>query len=108
MFGEEQVLVPAKSLVNDSTIRRDYDSDDVEYFHVLFDEHQIMFTNGLGTESFFPAGYTLSELSGPVREELLKLFPHLGHGFDYGSSVRPALRPWEARILNKSISAQTR
>jgi Hint domain-containing protein len=105
MFGEEQVLVPAKSLVNDGTIRRDHDSDGVEYFHVLFDEHQIIFTDGLATESFFPAAYTLSELADPVREELFKLFPHLRKGSEYGSSARPALRPWEARMLKKAMLA---
>lgn len=100
MFGEDQVLVPAKSLVNDSTIRRDHSLDGVEYFHVLFDEHQIMYTDGVATESFFPANYTLSALSDSVREELYKLFPNLKHGIEYGSLVRPALRPWEAQMLN--------
>ncbi|MFV0514609.1 MAG: Hint domain-containing protein [Jhaorihella sp.] len=103
MFGEDQVLVPAKSLVNDSTVRREAGDEDIEYFHILFDEHQIMFTEGLATESFHPGAYTLAELDAPVRRELLKLFPHLQDDTGYGAVARPALRPWEARMLQDAI-----
>lgn len=103
MFGEEQVLVPAKSLVNDSTIRRETGRDGVEYFHILFDEHQIMFTEGVATESFHPGAYTLSELDAAVRAELLALFPQLHDDAGYGVVARPTLRPWEARMLQDAI-----
>lgn len=105
MFGEEQVLVPAKCLVNDDTIRPDLVLESVEYFHVLFDEHQIIFTEGLATESFLPAAYTVSELSGPVRDELFKVFPNLREGAEYGALVRPVLRPWEAKMIFASKAA---
>ena len=103
MFGEDQVLVPAKSLINDSTVRRETGNEEIEYFHILFDEHQIMFTEGLATESFHPGAYTLAELDAPVRAELLKLFPHLQDDTGYGAVARPALRAWEARMLHEAI-----
>lgn len=99
LFGEEQVLVPAKSLVNDSTIRPDTSVKEVEYFHVLFDSHEIIFTEGAPTESFHPGKYALAELDKAVRDELLSLFPHLRSGDHYGDSARRILRPWEARLL---------
>ncbi len=103
MFGEEQVLVPAKGLINDQTIRSDRDRDEIEYFHILFDEHQIIYTEGLATESFQPGKYTISELSEPVRDELFRLFPKLQQTGTYSDAARPSLRPWEARMLHGAV-----
>lgn len=105
LFGEDQVLVPAKSLINDCTIRRDDSAGEVEYFHLLFDEHQIIFTDGVATESFHPGAYTMAELDGAARAELLRLFPELEDDGGYGAVARPALRPWEARMLHGAIRA---
>ena len=99
LFGNDQVLVPAKSLINDQSIRQVRPAGGVEYFHILFDEHQIMFTEGLPTESFHPGAYTISELSDPVREELFRLFPNLQDDNGYGDVARPTLRVWEAKML---------
>ncbi len=99
LFGEHQVLVPAKSLINDHGIRRDRSVDGIEYFHLLFDEHQIMFTEGAPSESFHPGAYSLSELDRQAREELLRLFPEMDGGNGYGVTARQGLKPWEARLL---------
>lgn len=99
MFGDDQVLVPAKGLINDTTIRQDMEIREVEYFHILFDTHEIIFTEGLATESFHPGAYTISALSDPAREELFRLFPALKDEGSYGAVARPALRPWETRML---------
>lgn len=99
MFGEDQVLVPAKGLINDQTILCDNSTDAVEYFHILFDEHQIIYTEGLETESFHPGAYTLSELSESTRAELFRLFPRLRDGDGYGPVAHSVLRPWETKML---------
>lgn len=100
LFGESQVLVPAKSLINDQDIFRDRTVDGIEYFHILFDEHQIIFTEGAPTESFHPGAYTMSELDMAVRDELIELFPELRLANSYGPVARQSLRPWEAKLLN--------
>jgi Hint domain len=99
MFGEAQVLVPAKSLINDGTIRIEPARQDVEYFHILFDCHEIMFTEGAPTESFHPGKYALRELDCATRSELLTLFPELLTTSGYGAAARPSLRRWEAKML---------
>ncbi|MGR3615893.1 MAG: Hint domain-containing protein [Paracoccaceae bacterium] len=99
MFGEDEVLVPAKSLVNDKTILTDNSLEEIEYFHLLFDEHQIISTNGALTESFHPGAYTVSELDSAVRDELFKLFPELQDGTGYGDTARTILRSWEAGVM---------
>lgn len=99
LFGEAEVLVPAKALVNDLTIRPDKGAVTVEYFHLLFDSHEIIFTEGLPTESFHPGAYSLSELDRDVRDELLHLFPQLAAPEGYGETARIALRPWETKVM---------
>ncbi|HHI69655.1 MAG TPA: hypothetical protein ENJ91_01535 [Rhodobacteraceae bacterium] len=48
--GRSEVLVKAKHLVNGTTVRRQ-SGGFVEYFQLLFDEHQIVFAEGIAAES---------------------------------------------------------
>jgi VCBS repeat-containing protein len=104
LFGEDSLLVPAKGLVDDHMVRIDTGDHDVEYFHVLLDRHEVLLTEGLPTESFFPGSFSLSELDRPARDELLRLFPGLAEApVPFGPAV-PGLRPWEARLLSRRPS----
>ena len=99
LFGEDRVLAPAKGLLDDLSVRIDHGADGVEYFHLLFDRHEIILTEGLPTESFYPGAHSVRELDAPVREELLRLFPELDTGDTQLDPAGPGLRPWEARLL---------
>lgn len=99
LFGSSEVLVPAKALVNDSTITVDTSLSPVEYFHLLFDAHEVIFTEGLPTESLNPGLYSFRELGDAACVELRKLFPDL---FEMDANIRtayPCLKPWEARVM---------
>jgi hypothetical protein len=100
MFGEEEVLVAAKDLVNGVSVHV-AEGGEVEYFHLLFDSHQIVWSEGLETESFLPGPCVMTECDREVREEVLALFPEIDAGsFEgYGPPARPALRGYEARAL---------
>ena len=100
LFGEDEVLVAAKDLVNECSIWV-REGGTVDYFHLLFDEHQIIWSEGLQTESFHPGPVTLSGFDDGVREELFTLFPDLNPdtGPGYGASARPSLRSYEAAAL---------
>jgi len=100
MFGEDEVLVAAKDLVNDCSVRI-LEGGTVEYFHLLFDRHQIVWSDGLETESFLPGPCVMNEFEDEVREEVLALFPEIDPGSyeGYGPPVRPALKSFEARAL---------
>jgi hypothetical protein len=80
---------------------------DVEYFHVLFDEHEIMFTEGLPTESFHPGEYALREMDEAARNELLTLFPEFMAQKGLPSTARMVLRPWEGRLLQGTLAEGT-
>ncbi|MBF9051116.1 2,3,4,5-tetrahydropyridine-2,6-carboxylate N-succinyltransferase [Roseobacter sp. HKCCD9010] len=100
LFGEDEVLVAAKDLVNDCSVRIE-EGGNVEYFHLLFDAHEVIWSNGLLTESFLPGPQTLPGLDDGIRSELLALFPEIDPetGLGYGASALPSLRGYEARAL---------
>jgi hypothetical protein len=99
LFGEREVLVAAKHLVNNDTIYVS-EGDTVEYFHVLFDIHQIIFANGAPSESFHPGKLGMNALPWETREEILHLFPELRENTKaYGPIARTSLKQHEAIVL---------
>ena len=53
LFDSAEVLIPANKLLTLPGIDIAWDADGVEYFHFLFDDHQIVWSNGAPTESLF-------------------------------------------------------
>ena len=76
LFAENEVLVSADRLVNDHSILR-VRGGRVTYVHILFDSHEIVFAEGIPSESFHPAARGMDSLSRATREELLTLYPEL-------------------------------
>lgn len=101
LFGEPEVLVKAKDLVNDSTIRPREDGAPVTYVHLLFDRHEIVRGNGLDSESYHPGHETIESFDAETREEILRLLPNCDAmmGYGYGPAARISLRAFEARAL---------
>ena len=97
--GRSEVLAPAKGLVDGQRILiRKMRS--VEYIHLLFDSHEIVFTEGLASESFQPGSVGIESVDAAARAELFELFPQLQYGLQtYGPSVRPSLTVRETRSL---------
>lgn len=100
LFGEGEVLVKAKDLVNDRTVTREC-GDEVTYVHVMFDQHQVIYSEGIATESFLPGPQSTNLLDQPVLEEICALFPELdpATGDGYSPAARRTLRGYEARLL---------
>lgn len=101
MFGNSEVLVKAKDLVNDTTIRPVANGMPVTYLHLLFDQHEIVRGNGLDSESYHPGHETLEAFDIETREEILRLMPNTDKltGYGYGPSARISLRRYEAMTL---------
>lgn len=78
--GVSEVLVKARHLVNGGSVRLDTSGAEVEYFHILFDAHEIVWSNGLESESFHPGAQVLEAMEDAVRREVLALFPELAAG----------------------------
>ena len=93
MFGYDEVLASAKSLTNGDTIYS-RPVDEVEYFHILLDRHEIIFAEGSATESYFLDSESIID---EAALELMALFPDL---FDIvGTTARPVLRGYEIKAL---------
>ncbi|MCV6585681.1 MAG: choice-of-anchor L domain-containing protein [Marinibacterium sp.] len=103
-FGAAEVLVPAKHLVDGVAVRPASPRQTVRYVHLLFDRHEVVFGNGLPSESYHPGDMTLDAFNADARAELLALFPDLARGGvgAYGPTARPVLRAYEARSLARA------
>ncbi|MEJ8563214.1 Hint domain-containing protein [Yoonia sp. GPGPB17] len=77
MFGAANVLVSAIRLTELPGIFIDEDVDELTYFHLLFDDHQVVFANDAPSESLHTGQEALRALSGDALEELVALFPDL-------------------------------
>ncbi|KAJ55106.1 hemolysin-type calcium-binding protein [Actibacterium mucosum KCTC 23349] len=100
LYGESEVLVSARDLLNDRSIAVDYTLREVTYVHLMLERHQILFANGVESESFHPADTSLDVLDPDQRDLLLKLYPSVEHDPEtYGGHARRFLSPSEAAVL---------
>lgn len=79
MFGNRETLIAAKDLCSIDGIDLVDGVRQVEYFHMLFDRHEIVWANGAETESLFVGPVIMNELGAKARAEILALFPELRH-----------------------------
>lgn len=99
LFAEDEVLVPAIALVNGTTVTRD-EGGLVDYFHLLFDRHEILMSDGAPSESFHPGDQGWQALDAAARDEILLLFPELADQRASAAALaRPCLRAFEGRAL---------
>ncbi|MCA8867270.1 MAG: Hint domain-containing protein [Rhodobacteraceae bacterium] len=99
LFGEDEVLAAAKHLTNWDGVYIETGGE-VEYFHILFDRHEIIIADGAMSESFHPAEGALDSLAGAARDEIISLFPELDTDTRaYGPAARLSLKKFEARLL---------
>lgn len=86
LFGTAEVLVPAIKLTGVQGVEQTQGEQGVIYWHVLFDQHQIIFAEGAPTESLFVGVQALSGLPQGAREEIEMLFPEI-----VNSDFKPSL-----------------
>ena len=96
-FGEDEVLVPAKHLVNGDTIRQ-VQTAEVTYIHLLLADHEIVMAGGVPSESYF-LGHALRADQGGTRAELQALFPELEGVAGALLPARQVIRRHEGALL---------
>ncbi len=106
LFNTPEVLVAAEHLVNDQTIMVDHALREVTYVHILLERHNIVWANGMETESFHPSNTALDTVDPVQREILLGLLPGIAENpHSYGDYARRNISGSEAAILRHEMVA---
>lgn len=104
LFNSDEVLVAARDLIDDRLVIRDHTVQNVTYVHLLLDRHEVVFANGLETESFHPGADALAAVDASQRENLFGLMPDIAaNPLTYGDHARRALTKAEAAIMQARI-----
>lgn len=101
-FEESEVLVAAKHL----TALKGVDSQLprwVTYTHIMFEQHEVVLSDGSWTESFQPGDYSMQGIGNAQRLEIESIFPELGtpKGLASYQAARRSLKRYEASLLTR-------
>ena len=102
MFDVEQVLISAKKLlpIDGVDVVQDY-SDGIEYWHILFHSHEIVWANGMPAETLFVGPEALKAVSSESRAEIEAMFPEICEIDFQPSAVRYI--PEKGRLAKKLV-----
>lgn len=103
MFGATEVLVAAKALLGLDGIEVASDQSEVEYFHFIFDQHEIVFANGAEAESLLPGPEALKAVGPAARRELADIFQGLD-GVSFGPARDIIKGPRMRRLADRHVS----
>ena len=95
-FAEPAILVAAKHLVGMEGVT-EAPMPQVDYIHLLFDRHEIIFAEGAPSESFHPDSWMLDE-DPALLAEVAAIFPDIADR-DAAVAARRVLTAREARLL---------
>lgn len=98
-FDEAEVLIPAKHLVGRPGITQ-HAPKSVSYIHLMCEQHELVLSNGIWTESFQPGTQALLGVESEQRDELFTIFPELRNeaARNLYHSARISLKAWESRV----------
>ena len=101
--GEAEVLVAAKHLLGTPGVSVAPADSPVTYVHILFDRHELVWSNGAVTESLYLGEQAMQSVDAAARDEILALFPALAEARP--PAARPFLRGRLARKLVERSSS---
>lgn len=97
LFGEAEVMVPAIHLA-ELGIGYRKPGGRVTYYHLMFDQHQVIYSEGVASESYLP--HDGRGLSVAAQAEFQVLFPELARTASQGyGAARRVLRRHETSLL---------
>jgi len=99
-FEDSEVLVAAKHLTGRPGIET-VETSGITYIHFMFDQHEVVLSDGAWTESFQPGDQTLGSVADAQRREIFDLFPELEtrEGLDGYQAARRSLKKHEAQLV---------
>ncbi len=88
---------------NDHSVVVDYETNQTDYIHILFDRHELVLANGAWSESFHVGEVGLNTVDKAAKAELFEIFPELQDNQErYGSTARPTLKVTETGQIQMS------
>lgn len=89
MFGQSDILVSALKLTALPGIHLDAEIGQIDYIHLLFDRHEVVFAEGAPSESLLLQPEALNALSPEALEEISLLFPEVTKGPRHDARLIP-------------------
>jgi hypothetical protein len=97
LYGQKDVLVRARDLIDGDTVRLRADGAPIAYIHIMFDRHEIVTADGVQSESFLPGPETLASFDADLLEDLQRLLRQERRS--QMRAARPCLKRQEAIML---------
>jgi Ca2+-binding RTX toxin-like protein len=99
-FDEREVLAAAKHMTGNAGVS-EAQVKGTTYIHFMFDQHEVVLSNGCWSESFQPGDHSLKGIGNAQRNEILELFPELAkaEGLAAYHAARRSLKRHEAMLL---------
>lgn len=94
LFGTREVLAPARALVDEDTIWIQ-EGGVIDYYALLFEQHEIIYTEEAFSGSFHPLG-PACDIMGEAMNREMRTAVSLDR---FKASARPILKPYEVRAL---------
>lgn len=99
-FEAHEVLLAAKHMLETQGVEL-IELDQVEYFHILFESHEVILSNSIWTESFHPGQEGLKSMDTEALDEIFEIFPELKNSSKPTSNfdlARKVLKSYEAEL----------
>ena len=107
--GQPEALVAAKHLLPLPGVAVADDMDAVTYVHIMFDQHEVVFSDGLATESFYTGDQAMAALAPAARAEIMAIFPEWQSAdFSKTPSAGPFLDGEQGVMLAKAHKSDKR
>ena len=100
MFDQPEVLIAVTHLVGIAGIVELGSCTEIEYLHILCDQHEIILANGADTETLFLGPEALKSLTDEGRDEIALIFPEV---LEPGFVAAPPARPIPAGHQGKRL-----
>ncbi|WP_377509228.1 Hint domain-containing protein [Octadecabacter sp. R77987] len=104
-FGSSEVLVPAVSLVNDTTVTF-APCTLITYVHILLEDHEVVFAEGAPCETLFLGEQSLKWLGD--EDALMRAVAARESPVRHNETVRPVLSVKEARLMVQNLEKVSR